>query len=86
MENLRKLSNTAVRRYHDDNYMPDNVMFVLTGNVGEKDFFQALDKVEESIKSRLGWQWKEEDANPNPNITIQIKVKVKVNLKIKVKV
>mmetsp|Transcript_12885 Transcript_12885/g.19025 ORF Transcript_12885/g.19025 Transcript_12885/m.19025 type:complete len:457 (-) Transcript_12885:516-1886(-) len=54
MKNLRVLTNDQVMRYHKENYTPDNVMFVLTGNVEEGKFLSALDKVELSVKQKSG--------------------------------
>ena len=52
LKNLRTLSNAQVTRYHRENYTPDNVLFVLSGNVSPDEFLKALDLVETSIKSK----------------------------------
>ena len=65
LKNLRKLGNEQVQRYHRENYTPDNVMFVLTGNVDAgvpsvtedlssaiPTFFTRLDEVEASVKEK----------------------------------
>ena len=52
MKNLRTLQNSQVQRYHKENYTPDNTLFVLSGNVDPKEFFKALDQVEQNIKSK----------------------------------
>ena len=50
MKNLRTLANSQVQRYHKENYTPDNVMFVLSGNIDSaQDFLNALDEVELNI-------------------------------------
>jgi len=52
MRNLRSLTNSQVRRYHAENYTPDNVMFVLSGNVDRDEFLRVLDEVERSVRSK----------------------------------
>ena len=54
MSNLRTLTVDKVRRYHEEYYTPDNTILILTGNVKEEDFFNALDEVEALILQRRG--------------------------------
>ena len=42
MANLRTLTNAQVRRYHGENYRPDNAMLLVTGLVDEEAFLDAL--------------------------------------------
>ena len=52
MSNLRSLTVDKVRRYHREYYTPDNIIFIVTGNVSKDDFFMALDEVETLILKR----------------------------------
>ena len=42
LANLRSLTNAQVRRYHAENYRPDNMAFVVSGMVAEADYLAAL--------------------------------------------
>jgi len=52
MANLRSLTNEQVRRYHRENYRPDNVMVILSGTASEAEFLRELEKVEERIQAK----------------------------------
>ena len=45
MANLHTLTNAQVRRYHAENYRPDNALVVLSGTAGEDEFLMALSQV-----------------------------------------
>ena len=62
LENLRRVGHDGVRRYHRDNYRPDNIMFVLSGNVDVEKFFRALDEVEAHVRHKQrGEETKEQE-------------------------
>jgi len=62
LKNLRSLTNQQVRRYHAENYNPDNMIFVLSGNVDAdgESFLEKLDQVEQRVRSKMPVQKREE--------------------------
>lgn len=46
MSNLRTLTNEQVQRYHAENYVPSNMLFVLSGTASPAEFLAALDEIE----------------------------------------
>ena len=52
MKNLRSLTNAQVARYHEEAYLPDNVLFILSGTAGEAEFLKALEEVEARVVRR----------------------------------
>ena len=49
LANLRRLTNAQVRRYHAENYRPDNTAFIVSGMVSEAAFLAALSQVEAAV-------------------------------------
>ena len=52
MKNLRTLTNAQVTRYHEDNYRPDNMVFIVSGLVDEAEFSKAMALVEERVLAK----------------------------------
>ena len=50
LANLRRLTNAQVRRYHAENYRPDNTAFIVSGMVSEAAFLAALSQVDAALK------------------------------------
>ena len=51
LANLRRLTNAQVRRYHAENYRPDNTAFIVSGMVSEAAFLAALSQVDAALGS-----------------------------------
>ena len=49
LANLRRLTNAQVRRYHAENYRPDNTAFIVSGMVSEAAFLAALSQVDAAV-------------------------------------
>ena len=51
LANLRRLTNAQVRRYHAENYRPDNTAFIVSGMVSEAASLAALSQVDAALGS-----------------------------------
>ena len=47
--NLRTLTNEQVRRYHNENYRPENALLLVTGNVDEAAFLRAVQQADDHL-------------------------------------
>ncbi len=49
MENLRKLSNDTIRKFHQSSYRPNNLCIILSGTVEEDEFLKTLDEFDSEL-------------------------------------
>ena len=52
MANLRTLTNAQVSRYHAENYRADNMVFIVSGMVGEAPLLEALAQLDARVASK----------------------------------
>lgn len=48
-ENLRTLQNDTIRKYHADNYRPDNLCVIITGTVDETELLQVMTQFDSQL-------------------------------------
>lgn len=50
-KNLRTLNASTIRKYHADNYRPDNLCVIITGSVEEDELMELMVKFDEELES-----------------------------------
>lgn len=51
MAELRKLTNNDIRKFHAENYRPDNLCVVVTGSVDEQELLEIMDNIDGELPS-----------------------------------
>lgn len=49
VENLRKLSNETIRKFHETSYRPSNLCVIVTGTIEESEFLEILEKFDSEL-------------------------------------
>lgn len=49
-KNLRVLENDTIRKYHADNYRPDNLCVIVAGSVDEDELIKTMTKFDDELK------------------------------------
>lgn len=49
LENLRKLTNDEIKKYHSSSYRPDNLSVIITGSVDPEDLLSVMDEFDQSL-------------------------------------
>lgn len=50
-KNLRALKNDEIRKYHAENYRPDNLCIIISGSVDEEELLDVMTKVDSELDS-----------------------------------
>lgn len=54
LSELRKLTNDDIRKFHRDNYRPDNLCVVVTGSVDEQELLEIMEQIDSELPTLAG--------------------------------
>jgi len=72
-ETFRKLGTGDIRRYYENNFVPDNIVMVVTGRFERRSVVERLEKSLVSFrrKSAARYEWLQEPSRTEPAFTVQ---------------